>query len=88
MKKSSKKAKPEHAGIMRNDLAGYMKLRGSKIYVRKGRGLHGFRRAFSNRLCSVSLTYKKQCDTSIDITMKHYKEFRPDKLIKKMSEVL
>jgi len=40
MKKSSKKAKPEHAGIMRNDLAGYMKLRGNKIYVRwKGKDI-------------------------------------------------
>ena len=58
----------------------------------KGRGLHGFRRAFSNRLCNSELSIidiqEAMRHGSIDITMKHYKEFRPDKLIKKMSEVL
>ena len=34
------KAKPEHAGIMRNDLPGFMKLRGNKIYIRyKGKDI-------------------------------------------------
>jgi len=58
----------------------------------KGRGLHGFRRAFSNRLCNSKLSIidiqEAMRHGSIDITMKYYKEFRPDKLIKKMSEVL
>ena len=40
MKQASRKAKPNHAGVMRNDLPGYMKLRGNKIYIRyKGRDI-------------------------------------------------
>jgi integrase/recombinase XerD len=34
MKKSSKKAKPNHKGVMRNDLPGFMRVVGNKIYVR------------------------------------------------------
>jgi len=40
MKKSTKKAKPKHAGFMRNNLPGYMKLWGNKITVRwKGKDI-------------------------------------------------
>ena len=40
MKKASQKAKPSHNGVMRNDLPGYMKLRGNKIYIRyKGKDI-------------------------------------------------
>ena len=35
MKKDiTKPAKPDHKGVMRNDLPGYMKLKGNRIYIR------------------------------------------------------
>ena len=63
----------------------------------KGRGLHGLRRAFSNRLFSI-LKEKKDISLvdiqeimrhgSIEITLQYYKEFNQSELIKTLSKNL
>jgi integrase len=58
----------------------------------EGRGLHGFRRSFSNRLFKQKLTIPDVQDImrhkNIKTTIEHYREFYPELLIEEMSKKL
>ena len=62
---------------------------GAKI---EGRGLHGFRRAFANKLFEQHLEITEIQEImrhrNITTTLDHYKEFRQKELIEKMSKKL
>jgi integrase len=59
---------------------------------KEGRGLHGFRRAFTRKLAKNKITIPDMQDIlrhkSIGITMKHYNEYRPEELVEEMSKKL
>jgi integrase len=54
--------------------------------------LHGFRRAFTRRLVKSDIAIPDIQDllrhSSIETTMKHYNEYRPDELIEEINKKL
>ena len=58
----------------------------------KGRGLHGFRRSFANKLCDSGLDIPEIQEAmrhrSIQTTLEHYKTFNKKNIIKKLNEKL
>ena len=64
-----------------------------KLDIKKqGRALHGFRRSFTYKLIKSDIAIPDIQDLmrhkSIETTMKHYNEYRPDELIKEITEKL
>jgi integrase/recombinase XerD len=70
-------------------------LRRAESYLKikiEGRGLHGFRRAFTRRLIKSDISIPDIQDLlrhkSIETTMKHYNEYRPDELLEEINKKL
>ena len=59
---------------------------------KEGQGLHGFRRSFTKKLINSNVSLADIQDilrhSSIETTMAHYNEYRPDELIEEMNEKL